>query len=322
LLALTYGYLRREPPQYDEWLSMLENHLERPESNFSWKIFSEELRFLNDCEPERATAFILRLFERYPKVRDSRFGVVLTAKCRSFLATETYRQVLLSIRGSNWKLGRQAFGELVGLSYLAGEFPEWTELEITAGINDATVCCGLAYAVAELLWEDADARALAIALFERLASTTDSETAKALMTTFVKNESLPAHSDTVKLLEVVASNTMLIEHAPDYWFVEKLEEIITYCPELVCRICNQLVDVLASELADIRTSASRSSSNLVNISMTLQRLYDYRDQGLELFERLLELGVYDASSLLKNMDSRPINVPPSRPPRRRQKRRG
>ena len=92
--ALTYGYLRQDPPAYDRWLAMLEKHLARPANTRTWQVICEELRFLYRCDHERASAFIVGLFDRYPAVRDSRFGVLLVARCRDFLPADTQSRSL------------------------------------------------------------------------------------------------------------------------------------------------------------------------------------------------------------------------------------
>jgi hypothetical protein len=138
-----------------------------------------------------------------------------------------------------------------------------------------------------------------------------------LMSTFATSQTLPAHEDTKRLLRAICANSGMLSQAPEHWFVEKLEDLVTFCPDLVCTICDKLLDAVADRLKVSGTFAALSGSNLVNIAMTLQRMYAFRERGLELFERLVDLGVYDAATLLQNLDRRPINVPKPRPRRRR-----
>jgi hypothetical protein len=45
-----------------------------------------------------------------------------------------------------------------------------------------------------------------------------------------------------------------------------------------------------------------SSVELVNMALTLQRMPDFREQGLTLFEQLLELDLYGARGALDELD--------------------
>jgi hypothetical protein len=318
--ALTYGYLRQKPPKYDKWVSVLEHHIERPESTYAWKILTEDLRYLRNYDAERATQFIYRLFQKYPGVRDSRFGLVLITRFRFLLPDELFKELLLRICDGNWKLGQQAYGEIIGLSYIFGERLQWVNDEVAKCIQRPGIAIGLAHAAAQLMWEEGSAGENALTLFAELTKTSSAAADHALMSSFAIKEGLPADSKSKRLLELINNEPRLLDSAPEHWFVEKLEDVVTYCPDVVCDICNKIVDRWSGQLANVATKTSLASSNLVNIAMTLQRLFDHRERGLALFERLLEIGVYDAASLLVSLDSRPLSVP--QPLRRRRRRRG
>jgi len=319
LYALTYGYLRQKPSNLDRWMQMLEGHLDRPEGIYVWKVFTEELRFLGRCDKKRAGAFVAKLFEKYPQVRDSQFGVVLLARLRNHFPADAYHQYIVDVRDGQWMLGKQAFGELIGLNYIENEFSEWTTQEVDQWQEDGDVSTGLAHAIAHSIWVDRENRVRSTDLFERLATTSNDKTARALMGAFTTIDALPANNEERRLLAAVYTNDLLLKNASEDLFIGKLEDVVTHCPDLVLGICNKVVDLWGKDLSDIRTSAASASSYLVNISMTLQRLTEYRDSGLALFERLLEMGVYDASTLLQTLDRRPISTP-VRTPRRRRRR--
>jgi nucleoside phosphorylase len=317
--ALTYGYLRQTPPNYGSWMRVLERHLDRPESAYTWKILTEDLKYLRNCDAARASAFVTRLFEEFPKVRDSRFGLILLTRSRFFLPDDSVKAILVNIRDSGWRLGGQAYGELIGMSYIFGERLDWIGDETTRCIQEPQIAIGIAFAAANLMWEDVTARKRALMLFDGLIKTSSPEIDKALMSTFSLREGMPVDPGSKQLLELINDEPRLLDAAHEHWFVEKLEDVVTYCPQLVCDICDKMVAHWAEDLANVATRTSLASSNLVNIAMTLQRLPKYRERGLNLFERLLELGVYDAARLLIDLDSRPVNVP--QPPRTRRKRR-
>jgi hypothetical protein len=74
---------------------------------------------------------------------------------------------------------------------------------------------------------------------------------------------------------------------------------------LVFRLCDTIVGVRGAELTSIQYALSTSAPHIVNIALTLQRLGgEYRSKGLDLFERLLLLGVDDAQIAMKEVDKR------------------
>jgi hypothetical protein len=317
LHALTYGYLRQEPPAYDKWLSMLEKHLTRPVNTRTWRVICEELRFLSNCNHERATAFLVDLFDHYPGVRDGRFGVLLVARCRGFLPADTYRAILHAMRDSSWKRGSQAYGELLGLSYVEKTDGGWIDEEIESLLGKVSgnvtdrdaVWIGLAFAGANL-WTETNARAKATDILARLAPFATGHLAEAIMSVFRRSsESFYADTHTKRLLETLADHPEVLREATDSFLVQKLEDFVTSDRDIVHRVSAKLVHMHGQDIGNPQTSFSRSAPHLTNIALTLQRTGgEFREKGLALFERLLELGVNDASELLKDLDGRPVPV--------------
>jgi hypothetical protein len=70
-------------------------------------------------------------------------------------------------------------------------------------------------------------------------------------------------------------------------------------------VVHQLLAALVSTAAANRDAPIRlggSSVELVNMALTLQRMPDFREQGLTLFEQLLELDLYGARGALDELD--------------------
>ena len=310
--ALTYGYLREQLPQTDRWLAMLEKHVEREEDAYTWQVVTEELRFLHQCNREAATQFLTRLFERFPTVRDSRFGALLLARLRSFLITDPYVGFLKEMRDSQWSLGAQAFGELAALRYLTDDDVEWPESIIAPHVRNLdlqdetteAIRVGIAFAAAKL-WRDSKCRQKASDLLVQLAEAADGDLAVAVMSVFISNDCLYADDRTRSLLTAVAENPRLLVVASDHFFAEKLEDLVESDRDLIYRICQEMVRLRGSDLADIQMPFFESASHITNIGLTLQRIGgEYREKGLELFESLLVLGVDDAQNALNELDRR------------------
>ncbi|MHB8901866.1 MAG: hypothetical protein ACYC6Y_24180 [Thermoguttaceae bacterium] len=310
--ALTYGCLRCDPSQADRWLAMLEKHVEREEGVYTWQVLCEELRFLRECNRDAATRFLIRLFQRFPSVRDSRFGALLLARLRSFLAADPFVGFLEEMRVSQWLSGPQAYGELVALSYLTVDNAEWTEPIIASYLaqhqdQDAaagSVCIGIAFTAAKW-WRDIECRRKATELLMQLAANAREGLAEAVMSVFFSHNCLFADDQTRGLLNAVAANSNLLAVTPNYYFVEQLEDLVESDPDLVHRICQSMVALRGNDLGNIQTSAFASASHITNIALTLQRIGgEYREKGLTLFESLMVLGVSDAQAALDELDRR------------------
>ncbi|OYP35052.1 hypothetical protein CGZ80_13695 [Rhodopirellula sp. MGV] len=349
LEALTALYLNRESPDFDSWVSVLEEHLERDESCYTWKMFSRRLCWLaNAGQKDRAAKVILKLFQRYPSLRNSSAGGELVVRTRwLFMAPDVeidgarftrvrrwwrrtfstceYRRLLRAWRSGDWRVGPQLFGELLGVSYLFSEFMDWTEYEVKRAIRrgvqngrNTQVLTGLSFALANLMKSTVTDNRVPV-LFAELSSFGFEEIDTALASTFDRSNTLFVHPNVEKLLQCVKESNSLLRQAANTWLIEELEPLVASYPELVGELCHRFVDVNRdSELAE---GFFRSGPHLTNIAFTLQRLGNpYREPGLSLFEKLLELGLTDARDLLHDLDNRPKAGSTSRGMSRRRRR--
>ncbi len=329
LHTLTWGHLNRTPPEVDRWMTLLEQHVERPECVATWRAMALfDLKQLARVKPRRAAAFIDRLFTRFASVRDSYAGVVLTARTMRFLPNDVLARALDGVRLGCWERGAQGYGELLGrLALMRPEDPDVRNrldplLVLGSSVDSPElVRLGLAFAAANG-WDEDGSREPATELLLRLMPLANDDVAHAIMSIFLSTGELQADGTTRRLLRGALDNPGLLraEYAPQ--MIERIEGLLHGEPDLVHDLCAAFIRVWGDELSSIRFGASVCVGQLLNISLTLQRLGDQqRDRGLALFEQLLDLGVHDAQSLLNELDCRPLNLPPS-PARRRGRPRG
>jgi hypothetical protein len=323
LHALTRGYLLRNPPAADRWLLALEAHLERPESPEVWRVLCGELQYLHLCDHGRATAFLQRLFEKHPAVRDSQLGAVLLTHAWSFLPARVMQQCLHAMRDGSWEEGPQAFGELLALRTLFYPEDRWAKDEVHRALGGAAepvqnfqqVRTGLGFTAAQL-WHKFPYREQAGDILVKLIPLADVRVSHAVMHVFLATGVLYADEPSRLLLRTLLAYPDTLRATEDSFLVERLEDILPAEPQLVLDFCRELVRVRADELTSIRTGFAVNTSHLTNIALTLQRLGgDFRKQGLDLFEKLLDLGVQDAHATLQELDKRPRSIP--QPIRRR-----
>jgi hypothetical protein len=346
LHALTRGYLLREPPATQQWLRMLEAHVERDETTDTWSVLSLDLGYLGSCERGRAVAFLQRLFEKYPGARDTPFGAGLLTHVWSFLPAPIMQQFLQGMRDGGWMDGPQAYGELLALRALLYLEDQWAKKQVyralkarrtpekrfvlvrwgwallsligfsrfsraaaaTAMQQLQQVRIGLAFAAAQL-WHESHCREQATDLLVRLIPLADAQVSRAIVHVFLATNVLYVDEATRRLLRTLLAHPDVLRATEDSFLVERLEDILSAETELVYDFCRELVRLRADELTSIRTGFAADTSHLTNIAMTLQRLGgDYRKKGLDLFEMLLDLGVHDAQATLQELDKRPRYV--------------
>lgn len=325
LHALTCGYVNRRPPALDRWLADLEAHVERPENPDAWLMHTIELRNLRFCDRDRSIRFMERLYERFPDVRDSGFGAGLITHLWSVIPEPLVHRWMRDIRDSAWVLGAQTYGELLGVRALA--FPE--DRTAAAALDDALtqspsanptqerIRTGAAFAAGQL-WLDSDYRERATNVLVRLVPGASRDTAYALMDVFRLATTVIADTAIVRFLEAVRDNADVLTAMDNTFFVEHLERLLPMRPELVVSLCRELIRRRSSDLASIQSGLSAGTPHLTNIALTLQRLGgEYRQQGLELFEHLLDIGVHEAQAALNELDKRLRSTGPVRRPRRR-----
>jgi hypothetical protein len=316
LRAITRACLEAEPHDFNRWLAVLESHVERKDADDVWRVLSIDFDYLRDADGERAAKFIATLFRRHPGVRDSILGALLIGKMMDFLPEVIVRESLAAIRTSDWIHGPQVYGELLGLRLLGRISPDWAQHEYLEVINPihATseeiiwVKAGLAFA-ASRIWEHVWARDKATEVLTALMPNSHPTVATAIMEVFVANDSLPSDINTHWLLDGVKRNPHVLLAEGASYLVEHLTYLITEERELVYDICDQMVASRGNELVSPGSNFAASAPHLTNIAITLQRMGGaFRAKGLELFERLLVLSVYDAQAALNSLDHRPLNI--------------
>ncbi|QDT94579.1 ATP-binding protein [Gimesia aquarii] len=313
LSAIAFGLIRKKPPAAEDWLSVLERHLERPEKQKTWQVFCRELRMLHYCDQTQAVDFLERLFSKYPTVRDSFHGVHLIVSLRKFIGEETFTNFSDQIANSNWPFAHQVKGELYGSSYLANDgfnsVNKYVENFSSPETEvDSQLLKGFAYAIANL-WKESDSQLLATESFEKLVKREITQINEALAGVFLSNRFVP-NRNSKRILSATAEYPTILQNVSVYHFAEMLELFITSEPELVLKLSNLLLDHL--EL-NPKNESSRdyylSDPALTSIAMTLQRMgSDFRSAGLDLFERLLRLGFSSTVQTMNELDNRPLNI--------------
>ncbi|WP_437934507.1 NACHT domain-containing protein [Sorangium sp. So ce341] len=309
LRALVNGYMRREPEATDSLLGVLERHLARREHVQTWRALLKYLEYMG--RSDRLHGLVIRLFVEYPPVRDCEEGTHLVARMCSWADGNVLHGWLHAIRDSLWRNGAQAYGELLLLLAVRQPDLAWVREEIErvlradgVGENDPDrIWLGLAYA-AGCLWSTPKGRALSTEVLLRLVPRARGDVAAAIMTVFSRSSVLLADDRTNNFLDALLQHPSLLVAAEPYPLVTNLKAMCADDSRRVLALCNALLGESA-RTPGAPPKLAMAEDDLINIAVTLQRLPGYREEGLALFERLLEMELYGARRTLRELDVSP-----------------
>jgi hypothetical protein len=310
LSTIAKACLMADPPKANRWLASLTLHLQRNESPHVWQSLAiVYLSHLRKADHIKAQEFLDSLFLKYPTSRDCREGTVLLAYLQSWTGEDSVERWLSAIKRSDWELGRQAYGELVMLHHLWFPDRRWARREVELVVMDARIfetqsdiLMGISHTAAAA-WFQPSCRAAAGSYLTKLLRLDNDEIFQSLSAIATGSRKLPKDKETTHFLAALSECPRSFQGSDMFQIATKLEDLVEFCPEEVCKVSKSIVKELKSQLVDHRTTKPLIAANLVGVAMTLQRLgEEYRERGLELFESMMELDVPAAISALDHLD--------------------
>lgn len=335
LVALTIGYLRKEPSATGHWLNMLDHHLDRDIPACTWDAFLPHLKWLarSDCDSDRSLYVFNKLIQKYPSLVERQEGLRLIANISEALPPTDLQNLFSLIRGSSSPFSLQAYGELLTLVAFRADKHEWTqhllESEIELICNNYSseiepLAIGIAFSAARL-WDQFKVSKLASNVLCQLIPIENERVSNAIGSVFWATEMFAADEHFQALLNTLSKHPKCLNNRFVSYLIEHLVEIIPHLNESILELCNVIVDTKADELTNFAFDLYTVGPDLVNISMTLQRLENTREGGLTLLEKLLRLGLDDAFTILEAIDDVPFKSSSqqrkARRPRSRRRRR-
>ncbi len=322
LHSVAVGLLSLEPPNWDGWLAVLEDHVHRRENPQVWQALAiDALSCVEHADRDRATAFLVVLFEKVPDILSVRQGIDCLAHFQRWLPTQISQRWLecLLRRDSRW--AAQAYGELLIERIDQHRNDPWTDAEIERLLRLPTLQdtiiqaarIGMAFALANLIrfdrLQDSAARWLV-----QLAETEDPRIGKPLECLFrVGNP--PAFDPAIAaVLQLLVDHPKYLQNMDLMGLLDALGDYAHLSPAHVCELANRIVDLNEQAQKDRTSFAGRYVSELVELSIALQEQDDWRDRGLHLFERLQQLNHPEVEYVLRDQDAQPQ---PARRPRPR-----
>ena len=307
--ALMLGHLLRNQPGLSGWLAVLERHLKRDENLKVWSVLARDMPYLVNAEDGRGIAFIDALFARYPKLLNTRSGVLMIGHIVDRFPDEMTSRIIDGWVSGGWEYGPQAAGEVAALQlcrkpdsavarervdrFLRGDNYHSSTIE--------RLHVGVTYTFAKC-WHRIELRPLSTPLLIRLIDTACDAIATALNLIFQRSAPLPIDVHTRELLQAMLRRPSVLVAQSLYFLVRSLKGLLYEdgYPALVYDVARTLIEEAARSRCEAETV--QELSELADLAMTLHRIPDTREDGLDLFQRLLKADAPGLSESLEMID--------------------
>ena len=309
LNALMLGHLLRNPPDLNGWLGVLERHLNRAEEVRVWIALTRDMPHLVSAGGARGIKFLAALFARYPTLLNTKSGVQLVGHIVDRLPDGLTAGIVDDWVSGDWANGPQAAGEIAALNLFrkpdSGVARERVDHFLRGDNLDPSTIerlrVGLTYTFA-MAWHHPESRPLSTQLLIRLIDKAESYVAAGLHFAFRKSSPLPVDVCTRKVLEAVLRRPSVLG-APDVYFLAESLKGLLYedgYPVLVYDVAKTLIEQTVQDRSE--SDAVHNLSHLADLALTLHRIPDTREHGLDLFERLLTADAPGLSESLRMID--------------------
>ena len=322
--AIAEGYLRREPPDVSGWAKIIERALSYERHPDVWNIVLIHMPMLFNGSRETAINLYDQVLTNYLRSRKRLFEARSLARILHFVGdTCVVERWLTLIRDNAWKKGSQVAGELLMLFFCCKPGDPWAKDQVWDYLNNPEaipVQRGIAYTAAAN-WHIRECQDVCTAVLVSLANCSDATIGAAISKVFHYGERVPITNEMRQIIKAILKNDKFIMESAAI-LIEGIEYAVSYEPELVCHICNRFLDVGTDEVKNMASTHASLAEPIVSIALTLHRMPPpYRDNGLNLFERLIESNIQEARYALDMLDRRPLSKDsPMTLPRRRRRR--
>jgi hypothetical protein len=300
LSAAGQGLLCREPPAHAAWLEVLERHAVRPEDPQIWaSLLNTHGWSLWWADRTRVAALFCEIAARHPEALDSsaahyvwRHRNIIPADVRALAVLQWYAQADKDPQAA------QLAGEFAMASKLVdpNDHAMHALADRILGEAGSAAHLGAVFAMAAAWRDDGpELRQMAHSALMPVARTASGDVAHAVATAVDHHALLPPDDYTRALLELVRARPELLRAYLHRRFVDALQGLLLHpgFENLVLEVAEAAAELLLAEEKGRRRSALLNQ-DLVAIAIALQRSGALRQRAMDLYERLLDAGVYGA----------------------------
>ena len=300
--AIIAGLLYQNPAKIDETLTFLEELLDTEPHPAVWAEALRLLAWLFGKIPERITAFVDKLFARYPEVLAYyQTGYVLADIAGEVDPTEVEAGWIQRLRERDQPLWHLIAGELTILHFVRKKTP-WAKGLVETAVNgqqDEEFFRGVTYGAASFIGHTPMAAELATILLKALASSSEKVRSAAL--TVLHHIDEKSWSPSAKrVLDKIIGPDLSKQKSPEI-ILNQVESIALVDPEYALGVAEAYVKEMAKDPQ--KTNSWRwGASPLTNIALEALRTDTTRERGLTLFEDLLDMHVHEAKQAANLMN--------------------
>jgi hypothetical protein len=309
--AIAKGYLKQSPPDHEGWATFIRSQIGIETHPAVWVDILSEMPPLLNGDPIQATELFDIVIRNCPEALQYQWALYFIAHTIGwFKPKETVQGWLEMLRANNSSFSQQAYGELLLIHYLQYQ-DEWSVEQINQHLatqNNEAILCGLAHAASHL-WVQNRCRAIAHNILYNLVPSSSESIQNAVASVFRwSRDSFRLDPGMMKVIHAICENrNILLEAANDLIEIIEEENLVELNPEVVAKICENLLKI-GSELTNPIRPTALIAESLTTIAIQLHRQDVFRERGLQIFEQLLAQNLRETQAILETLDRKPIRL--------------
>lgn len=296
--AIFKGLIARKEQDYEQWISILEEHAKKDEDPNIWSfLLCWQSDWLYWADRDRVQALIRTLWERDKRIFHSVELVGVLWKNRPIFPDD----LLIKIITTWFETGDEPFVQAAAeytqaIALVYPDNPAAQKLSAYLTEEVSWQLTGQLFSAASA-WQDGDTvlRPLAHQVLMKFVSSATGEQAHALSSAVDKKDTLPADDLTRELVNAVAENQELLTASLTGRFADGLQSLLLY-PGFDDPVMH-LTERMAELIVDKKGGQHRGfiDKDFVQVSIALQRNGGpLRARAMDVYEKLLDAGAYGA----------------------------
>jgi hypothetical protein len=290
--------IARGEPDYEQWISILEEQGKKDEDPHIWSfLLCWQSDWLYWADRDRAQAFVRTLWEKDKRIFQSVELVGVLWKNSPIFPDDLLIDIITSWFATGEEPFTQAAAEYVqAMALVYPDNPASVKLGAHLTQDVSWQLTGQLFSAASA-WRDGDAvlRPLAHLLLMKFAPNAKGEQAHAISSAVDKRDTLPADDLTRDLVNAVAENQELLAASLTGRFADGLQSLLLYpgFDEPVMHVTERMAELIV----DKKGGQHRGfiDKDFVQVSIALQRNDGpLRARAMEVYEKLLDAGAYGA----------------------------
>lgn len=310
--ALASGFLLQEQPDIENWDRLIQNRINHERHPRIWALTMKRMPVLFNKDKAQATQRYDEVIKACPDVLRMPMALGGIASILGLSQPKTTEERWLDrLCEAGSRSQMQAYGELLVL-YNCRLSDEWSTERIRYHLRDTSdadtgeeILVGMAYAAAHL-WRHHKCRPMATEILVNLSKRESEHLQHAVANVFFQTErhETVLSQELRDILNAAREKREILLKAAGA-IVKTVQPYIESDPDLVYRTCTSVLDAIEQSEAQ-RNPIWSVAEELTQIAITLHRIPTHREDGLTMFERLIDMNVREARAALEILDRKPL----------------